>query len=129
MLTKSFPREEMYSLTDQGRRSSRSTAAQIAEAWAKRQYPRHFASKLSDANGDNNETQHWIEIAGDCGYLDQQIVRDLVGELEQIGKMLGRMIDRAEDFSDPGHRGQVREETTPYHVNADLGEFFHPTEP
>ena len=60
-LTKRFPKEETYSLTDQVRRSSRSIGAQIAEAWAKRQYPKHFLSKLTDSDGDQQETQHWIE--------------------------------------------------------------------
>jgi len=59
-LTKSFPKEEMYSLTDQVRRSSRSVGAQIAEAWAKRRYKKHFVSKLADADGEQQETQHWI---------------------------------------------------------------------
>ena len=68
-LSKSFPREELYSLTDQGRRSSRSIGAQIAEAWAKRGYERHFSSKLTDADGEQQETQHWVDTALDCGYL------------------------------------------------------------
>src|SRR5512142_1823724 len=68
-LTKRFPKEEMYSLTDQIRRSSRSIGAQIAEAWAKRRYEKHFVSKLTDAEGEQQETQHWLETAGDCGYL------------------------------------------------------------
>jgi four helix bundle protein len=62
-ITKQFPREEMYSLTDQMRRSSRSVGAQIAEAWGKRRYVRHFISKLTDADGEQLETQHWIEVA------------------------------------------------------------------
>ena len=62
-VTKSFPREEMYSLTDQVRRSSRSIGAQIAEAWGKREYEKHFVSKLTDADGEQLETQHWIETA------------------------------------------------------------------
>ncbi|HBY94549.1 MAG TPA: hypothetical protein DEP84_11420 [Chloroflexi bacterium] len=60
-LTRSFPKEEMYSLTDQIRRSSRSIGAQIAEAWAKRRYERHFVSKLTDADAEQYETQHWID--------------------------------------------------------------------
>ena len=67
--SKSFPKEEMYSLTDQIRRSSRSVGAQIAEAWAKRRYKKHFISKLTDADGEQQETQHWIETALDCGYI------------------------------------------------------------
>jgi four helix bundle protein len=69
-LTKSFPKVEIYSLTDQVRRSSRSIGAQIAEAWAKRRYEKHFISKLTDADGEQQETQHWIETATDCGYLN-----------------------------------------------------------
>jgi four helix bundle protein len=61
ILTKSFPKEEMYSLTDQVRRSSRSIGAQVAEAWAKRRYEKHFVSKLTDADSEQQETQHWIE--------------------------------------------------------------------
>jgi four helix bundle protein len=69
--SKTFPREEAYSLTDQGRRASRSIGAQIAEAWAKRRYARHFASKLTDADGEQLETQHWLIMAFDCGYLSE----------------------------------------------------------
>jgi len=61
-----FPKEETYALTDQVRRSSRSDGAQIAEAWAKRRYQKHFVSKLTDAIGEELETQHWIEAAQDC---------------------------------------------------------------
>jgi four helix bundle protein len=68
-LTQRFPKEAMYSLTDQARRSSRSVGAQIAEAWAKRRYEKHFVSKLTDADGEQQETQHWIDTADDCGYL------------------------------------------------------------
>jgi four helix bundle protein len=68
-LTKKFPKEEAYSLIDQIRRSSRSVGAQIAEAWAKRRYEKHFISKLTDADGEQHETQHWIGIALDCGYI------------------------------------------------------------
>ncbi|MEJ7694899.1 four helix bundle protein [Daejeonella sp.] len=65
-ISKSFPKEERYSLTDQIRRSSRSVGAQIAESWAKRNYQRHFISKLTDADGEQLETQHWLEVATDC---------------------------------------------------------------
>jgi four helix bundle protein len=68
-ISKGFPREETYSLTDQVRRSSRSIGAQIAEAWSKRRYEKHFVSKLTDADGEQQETQHWIDLAHDCGYL------------------------------------------------------------
>jgi len=67
--TKAFPKEETYALTDQVRRSSRSIGAQIAEAWGKRHYEKSFISRLTDANAEQLETQHWIETAVDCAYL------------------------------------------------------------
>src|SRR5512136_1010966 len=84
-LSKSFPKEETYSLADQGRRSSRSIGAQIAEAWAKRGYAKHFVSKLSDADGEQQETQHWVDTALDCGYLTQRARDELADELGRIG--------------------------------------------
>ena len=65
-VSKQFPKKEIYSLTDQMRRSSRSVGAQIAEAWGKRGYEKHFISKLTDAEGEQLETQHWIETASQC---------------------------------------------------------------
>jgi four helix bundle protein len=66
-----FPRDELFSLTDQIRRSSRSVGAQIAEAWGKRQYVKHFKSKLTDAIAELNETEHWLEIAFNCKYITE----------------------------------------------------------
>ena len=97
-ISKGFPREEMYSLTDQVRRSSRSVGAQITEAWAKRRYEKHFISKLSDADGEQQETQHWIETAADCGYLKVETVQNLNAELSEIGRMLNSMMEKAESF-------------------------------
>ena len=71
-VSKSFPKEETYSLIDQVRRSSRSIGAQIAEAWGKRRYEKHFISKLTDADAEQLETQHWLETAVDSDYLDAQ---------------------------------------------------------
>lgn len=71
-ISKKFPKEEMYSLTDQVRRSSRSNGAQVAEAWGKRKYEKHFVSKLTDADGEQLETQHWIETSLDCCYLTNE---------------------------------------------------------
>jgi four helix bundle protein len=76
LLSKSFPAEEMFLLTDQIRRPSRSVGAQIAEAWAKRRYEKHFLSKLTDADGEQQETQHWIEVTRDCGYAPYFIHTD-----------------------------------------------------
>jgi len=97
-LTNCFPREEMYSLTDQVRRSSRSVGGQIEEAWAKRRYEKHFVSKLTDADGEQLETQHWIDTAADCGYLADAEVRALNEELSEIGRMLHSMIQKADSF-------------------------------
>ena len=97
-VTKRFPKEEMYSLTDQARRSSRSVGAQIAEAWAKRRYERHFLSKLTDADGEQQETQHWIETAADCGYLTVEEVGSLNSDLGEIGRMLNSMTEKAASF-------------------------------
>jgi len=97
-VSRTFPREEMYSLTDQGRRSSRSIGAQIAEAWAKRRYEKHFVNKLTDADGEHQETQHWVETAQDCGYITEQIRAELVAELMRIGRMLQSMIDKSAQF-------------------------------
>ena len=98
LITKSFPLEEKYSLTDQIRRSSRSVGAQIAEAWGKRRYENHFISKLTDADSEQLETQHWIEIAEESGYLSKQNKEILIDKNEQIGKMIHAMIDKSSSF-------------------------------
>jgi four helix bundle protein len=100
-LTKNFPKEERYSLTDQIRRSSRSVGAQIAEAWGKRRYESHFISKLTDADAEQLETQHWLEEAESCGYLDNKTSKAILGKCELIGKMLQSMIDKSSVFCKP----------------------------
>jgi four helix bundle protein len=97
-LSKSFPREEAYSLTDQMRRASRSIGAQLAEAWGKRAYERHFVSKLTDADAEQLETQHWTDVAFDCGYLTQEQHRLLLVNLLEIGRMLHSMVAKASQF-------------------------------
>jgi four helix bundle protein len=99
--TKAFPQEERYSLTDQVRRSSRSVGANIAEAWAKRNYEKHFASKLTDADGELLETQHWLETARDCGYLPTRQAAELLSQCEEVGRLLGKMISQAASFCHP----------------------------
>ncbi len=98
VLSRSFPPEEKYSMTDQIRRSSRSIGAQIAEAWGKRKYELHFISKLTDSDSEQLETQHWIEEANDCGYLNKDDCKSLLSKCESIGKMLQSMIDKASMF-------------------------------
>jgi four helix bundle protein len=117
-VTKDFPREEMYSLTDQIRRSSRSMGAQIAEAWSKRRYEKHFISKLTEADGEQQETQYWIDIAADCGYLAEDDVRSLNSQLAEIGRMLNSMIGKATSFCGENH-GMIREPTTEYFADTD----------
>lgn len=90
--TKRWPREEMYSLTDQIRRSSRSVGACISESWAKRRYPAHFVSKLTDADGELNETRHWLYRAMEYKYLAETRGHELSANCDEIGGMLGRMI-------------------------------------
>jgi len=95
-LSKTFPREELYSLTDQIRRSSRSVAANIAEGFRKRRYPNHFVSKLTDCDAEGTETQVWIDFAFDCGYLSKENRDRLKLGYEQVGRMLsGMMADPA----------------------------------
>ncbi len=111
--TKTFPQEEMFSLADQIRRSSRSIGANIMEAWAKRRYEKHFISKLTDSDGEQMETQHWIETALECGYVDQNTSSQLTDKCLEIGRMLGGMMDKAEMFCGEPPRS-LREESAEY---------------
>jgi four helix bundle protein len=117
-LSKGFPKEETYSLTDQIRRASRSIGAQIAEAWAKRRYTRHFISKLTDADAEQMETQHWIDEAYDCRYLDSKQAEELKNELLQIGRMLNSMIEKAALFCGQSNH-IIRDETVEYLADTD----------
>lgn len=91
--SKSFPKEETYSLTDQIRRSSRSVCTSIAEAYRKRRYEAHFISKISDADMENSETQVWLQFALDCNYLSKKIFDELIIISEEVGKLLNHMIE------------------------------------
>jgi len=97
-LTASFPKYEMYSLTSQIRRLSRPVGANIAEAWAKRLYKKHFISKLTDADGEQQETQHWIDKAVDCGYWTKETATTLRQKYEEIGRLLDSMMTKVEMF-------------------------------
>ena len=97
-MSKRFPKEEMYSLTDQIRRSSRSVGAQISEAWAKRRYKKHFISKLTDSDGEQQETQHWIETAHDCSYITAICNKDWLERYASVGRMLNSMINKSDSF-------------------------------
>jgi four helix bundle protein len=96
-----FPAEERYSLTDQVRRSSRSVCANITEAWRKRRYPAAFVAKLSDAEGEAAETQTWIQFAVECGYLEREKAKCLYSEYDAILGMLVRMISDPASWTIP----------------------------
>lgn len=92
-LTKSFPKEETYALTDQMRRSSRSVCSNIAEAWRKRRYEAAFVSKLNDAEGEAAETQVWLDFSVECKYLDATIGHSLHTTYDNIlGKLVNMML-------------------------------------
>jgi four helix bundle protein len=120
LVTKQFPKEEMFALTDQVRRSSRSIGAQIAEAWAKRRYEKYFLSKLTDADGEQQETQHWLETAVDCKYLTQEQATTLLADCEEIGRLLGGMMSKTDMFCRPK---TLRESAPEYFTNNQQTEY------
>ena len=95
-VSKDFPKEEVYSLTNQIRRSSRSVCANLAEAWRKRRYKAAFIAKLSDAESEAAETQVWIDLAMECSYLNGESALSLNKSYEEILRMLVAMINRPE---------------------------------
>lgn len=96
--SKAFPKDERFSLTDQIRRSSRSVVANLAEAFRKRRYPNMFVNKLTDADAEAAETQVWLDFARDCGYLSMETSHRLRSDYEEVGRMLGHMINHPEKF-------------------------------
>ncbi|MBU3822685.1 four helix bundle protein [Flavobacteriaceae bacterium XHP0103] len=97
-ISKTFPKEETYSLTDQVRRSSRSVCANISEAYRKRIYPKHFISKLTDADGENSETNTWLDFALACKYISNEDYVDLSEIGNEVGKLINFMINNPEKF-------------------------------
>ena len=97
-MTRRFPKEERYSLTDQIRRSSRSVPANIAEGYRKRQYPNAFSNKMSDADGEATETQVWLDVSEDCHYIDHETHDRLISQYREVGSMLGHMIQNPGKF-------------------------------
>ena len=97
-ISKNFPKEETYSLTDEIRRSSRSISANISEAYRKRLYPKHFKSKLTDADAENSETFTWLEFAFACEYIDDSTFQDLNIKSVEIGKLINYMINNPDKF-------------------------------
>ena len=98
-ITKRFPIEERYSMTDQIRRSSRSVCSNIGEAWRKRRYPAHFKSKLSDSEGEAEETRVWADLALRCGYLSKSEADEIDNTYDGILGQLVRMIDRPDQWT------------------------------
>jgi four helix bundle protein len=97
-VTKTFPKEEKYSLTDQIRRSSRSVPANLAEAWKKRRYEKAFISKLIDCAGEAGETEVWLDFSKDFGYLKDDQHQQLMERYDEVNRMLYGMIDKADKF-------------------------------
>jgi four helix bundle protein len=97
-LSKQWPPEERYALIDQIRRSSRSVCSNIREAWSKRRYEAHFISKLTDADGENSETDTWLDFAKDCGYISNEDHVRLSSKCKEVGAMLGNMLKNPAPF-------------------------------
>ena len=98
-ITKTFPTEEKYSLTDQIRRSSRSVCSNIGEAYRKRRYSKHFISKLSDSDAENTETQVWLDFSISFKYMNKEKYDDLILKSEEVGKLLNYMMNNPDKFS------------------------------
>ncbi len=98
-ISKGFPKEEMYSLTDQVGRSSRSVSGNIAEAFRKRKYPKSFISKLSDAEGEAAETQVWLDYSLECGYIDKEAHNELFDKYDHIISMVVNMALKPKNWS------------------------------
>jgi len=98
-ISKRFPKEETYSLIDQIRRSSRSVCVNIGEGYRKRIYPKHFTSKMTDADGEATETSIWLDFAYNCEYIGQDEFHMLQSKYQEIGKMLNSMANHPEKFA------------------------------
>lgn len=98
-VSRSFPREETYALTDQIRRSSRAVCANLAEAWCKRRYTKHFVSKISDCESEAAETQVWLEFSVMCGYLDRDVATELYDVYNRILRTLAGMAMHADSWT------------------------------
>jgi four helix bundle protein len=98
LISMKFPKEETYSLTDQIRRSSRSVCVNIGEGYRKRIYPKHFTSKMTDADGEATETSIWLDFALDCNYIDEVFFNTLQAKYNEIGRMLNSMALNPEKF-------------------------------
>ena len=98
-ISKHWPKEEKFALIDQIRRSSRAICSNLQEAWAKRRYEAYFINKLTDSDGENSETETWLDFAKDCEYLPLHEHERLSGQCHEIGSMLGAMIKNPDSFT------------------------------
>ena len=127
-VSKTWPSEERYSLTDQIRRASRSVSANIAEAWRKRRYERHFVSKLSDADTEAAETQGWLDYAVSCKYIDREQYELLNKRYEAISGGLVKMMAQAKQWCGPSQL--IREDEASYEAPSSIPPYSHtPTPP
>lgn len=98
-ITRNFPKEETYSLTDQILRSSRSVSANITEAWRKRRYEKLFINKLTDADGEAAETQNWLDFAFSCNYISEETYQKLYKDYDEILSLLVSMVNNSEKWT------------------------------
>ena len=97
-ISKSFPKEEKYSLTDQIRRSSRSVTSCLAESWAKRRYEKSFVNKLTDSLSEENETEVWLDYSKDCKYIQKETHERVLSDYIEVRKMLISMINQSDKW-------------------------------
>lgn len=97
-VSKSFPPEEKYSLTDQVRRSSRSVCTNFGEAYRRRKYPAHFLSKLADSDAENTETEIWLKFSFDCKYISEPVLKELTASCAEVGRLLGYMLNNPDKY-------------------------------
>ncbi len=101
-ITKSFPKEELFGLTGQMRRSSRSVCSCMAEGYRKRKYPAHFINKLTDCDMENTETQLWLDFSIACEYINQEVYDELFHISSEVGRLIGHMLDNPEKYGGSG---------------------------
>jgi four helix bundle protein len=97
-ITKTFPKEEKFSLIDQVRRSSRSVCVNMAEAYRKKKYPAHFVLKVTDSDAENSETGVWFDFSKDCRYIILEKHKSLINRNEEIGRLLNHMINNPDKY-------------------------------
>jgi len=97
-ISKRFPKEETYSLTDQIRKCSRSVCANFAEAYRRRKYPSHFLSKLTDSDSENAETEVWLDFSFACKYISENEHHKLTSQKQEVGRLLGDIIKNPEKY-------------------------------